>query len=246
MHGLGMRRSSLDKVARELAGWRIITMDLRGHGESGTGEWTWAAAVEDLAAVVRHYDLVDPFVGGHSLGGMVGLQYALAGAPTAGVVNIDGWGPGVASRFPGEDPVLVQRELDRFGERLPTLARVLTGWTRVAREGTNPQVFRLLHNTDIVAWHRACPVPSLAFNAVAPAVGVMGRLLGRDMQRMQVAHRRGLQRDLALAARESPLVHVAEVDATHGLIFSHPQEVARAITAFADALGSVRSAEGRS
>lgn len=232
MHGAGMKRSSLDKVAKLLPSWRVITMDLRGHGDSGSGAWSWEAAVEDLDAVVRHYGLDNPYVGGHSLGGMVALRYAIAGAPTAGVVNIDGWGPGVASRFPGEDPVLVQRELDRFGDGLPTVARLLTGWTRVAREGTNEQVFRLLHNTDIVAWHRACPRPSLAFNAVAPMKGLLGRLLGRDMQRMQVAHRRGLQRDLALAAEECPLVSVAEVDATHSLIFSHPELVAEAIAAF--------------
>ena len=232
MHGLGMKRTSLDKVAQRLSGWRVITMDLRGHGDSGSGPWTWAAAVDDLAAVVRHYGLESPYVGGHSLGGMVALQYAIAGADAAGVVNIDGWGPGVAARFPGEDPALVQQQLDRFGAQLPTLARLLTGWTRVAREGTNGQVLALLHNADIVAWHRACPRPSLAFNAVAPARGLMGRMLGKDMARMQIAHRRGLQRDLALAAEESPLVSVAEVEATHGLIFSHPDEVARAIDAF--------------
>lgn len=231
-HGAGMKRTSLDKVVRHLTGWRVITMDLRSHGESESGPWSWDAAVADLDAVVRHYALESPWVGGHSLGGMVALQYAISGAPVAGVVNIDGWGPGVASRFPGEDPSAVQRELDRFGKGLPPLARALTFWTRVAREGTNEQVFGLLHNADIVAWHRACPRPSLAFNAVAPSTGVLGRLLGRDMARMQVAHRQGLRRDLALAAEESPLVSVVEVDATHSLVLTHPEVVARAMDEF--------------
>jgi len=241
MHGLGTTRKTLEKVATRLAGWRVITMDLRSHGESTSGPWDFPAAVSDLEAVVRHYSLESPWVGGHSLGGMVALQYALSGRPLAGAINIDGWGPGVASRFPGEDDAPVARELDRFADGLPTLARLLTSRTRQAREGTNVEVLRLLHGADVVAWHRDAPCPSLAFNAVAPGSKVYGWLLGRDMARLQLAHRRGLRRDLAALAQANALVRVAEVEATHYLIGSHPDLVAEAIDEFRDAVLAGRS-----
>src|SRR5689334_14204210 len=136
MHGLGPTRTSLEKLVAHLGSWRVITMDLRGHGESGSGPWDWDTAVSDVDAVVRHYGLEKPWVGGHSLGGMIALRYAIAGHPVTGVVNIDGWGPGVAERYVDEDPVVVARELGRYAHGLPLVARLLTSRTRMAREGT--------------------------------------------------------------------------------------------------------------
>lgn len=234
MHGLGTTRKTLEKVAARLRGWRVVTMDLRGHGGSTSGPWDFEAACADLEAVVRALGIERPWVGGHSLGGMVALRYAISGRPVAGAVNIDGWGPGVASRFPGEDEAFVTRQLARFGEGLPPVARALTCWTRQAREGTHAEVLRLLHGADVVAWHRDAPCPSLAFNAVAPGSRVHGWLLGRDMARLQLAHRRGLQRDLEALAQADPGVHVAEVDATHYLVSTHPDVVASAIDSFRD------------
>jgi len=69
---------------------------------------------------------------------------------------------------------------------------------------------------------------------------LQGRLLGREMARLQVAHRRGLQRDLAALAAQNPLVSVAEVDAGHFLIASHPDVVASAIDAFRDRVTAAR------
>lgn len=234
MPGLGMLQTSLSKVASRLPGWRVITMDLRGHGASGTAAWSFADAVEDLSAVVRHFGLASPYVGGHSLGGMIALRYAMGGRPTAGVVNVDGWGPGIASRFPGEDLALVEASLATIAEgHLPSrLARVLSSLGRQSREGTNRQVLAELAGADVVGWHAAAPCPSLAFNAVAPASGAARWLLGAEMIRLQRAHREGLRRDLAALAASRPDVMVVEVDAQHMLIGTHPAVVAEAILAF--------------
>jgi pimeloyl-ACP methyl ester carboxylesterase len=231
MHGLGASRRLLATVASRLDGWRVITMDLRGHGDSTTAPWDFPGVVSDLEAVVRHYQLASPWVGGHSLGGMVALQYALSGRQVSGVVNLDGWGPGVAERFLGEDATVVAKQLDRFGAGLPLAARLLTAFTRQSREGTTRQVLRLLHGADVVAWHRDAPCPSLAVNAIAPPSKVQNRLLGAEMARLQIAHRRGLQRDLAAVARQRPTFSVVEVDTTHALVTDHPASVA-AINAF--------------
>ena len=233
MHGLGATRSSMAKVAELLTGWRVITMDLRSQGESTTANWDFPSAVGDLDAVIRGYGLVKPYVGGHSLGGMVALQYALAGHPAAGAINIDGWGPGIASRFPGENEALVQRELEKVSAGLPRLVKILAARSRLVREGTSDQVLQLLHGVDVVAWHREVQCPSLAFNAVAPMAGLQAKiLLGSQMVRLQEAHRRGLQRDLAVAAHENPQLDVVEVTAGHLLIRTHPAVVAKAIDAF--------------
>jgi pimeloyl-ACP methyl ester carboxylesterase len=234
MHGLGGSRRGMQKVAAHLPGWRVVSMDLRGHGRSDSAPWDFAGAVGDVEAVVDHFRLERPYVGGHSLGGMVALQYALSGHPVAGVINIDGWGPGIAGRFLDEDEAVVNAQLDLFatGKLSSRAAQAMVGLTRQTREGTTRSVLALLNRADVVAWHAAVPCRSLAFNAVAPASAVMARVLGAEMSRLQSAHRQGLRRDLAALAQQRRDVTVVEVDATHGLITTHPAIVASAITAF--------------
>ena len=237
MHGLGGSRRTMAKVAARLQGWRVISMDLRGHGLSTTAPWDFPAAVADLEAVVGHYELENPYVAGHSLGGMVALQYALAGRPTAGAVNIDGWGPGAEGRFPGQDPVRVRECLDRIAEgRLTWAGRLLTAVARQTREGTTLQVMRLLRDADVVAWHRDAPCPSLAINATAPSGRALKWVMGSETVSMQRSHRQGLHRDLTALAQQDPLVRLVEVEATHGLITTHPAAVASAISEFHAAL----------
>lgn len=238
MHGLGDSQRAMTKVAELLVGWRVITLDLRGHGESTTAPWDFPKVIEDLDAVVAHYALEKPYVGGHSLGGMVALQYALAGRPVAGVINIDGWGPGIPERYLGQDPALVAERLRAIAAgQLPSrLARLVAGRSRQAREGTTAEVLALLGGADVVAWHREAPCPSLAFNAVASSSRLVALLMGREMTRLGESHRQGLRRDLAVLARERPQVSVEEVDATHGLIRTDPERVAAGICAFQAAL----------
>lgn len=234
MPGLGMRQRSLDEVASRLTARRVVTFDLRGHGRSATAPWSFAGAVTDLAAVVDRLGLESPYVGGHSLGGMVGLQYAMTAGPVAGVVNIDGWGPGIAARYVGEDPVDVQAHLDRIAAgHLPSRAgRIISRLTRQGRQGTNRQVLAELHRADVVAWHARAPCPSLAINAVAPPTGAATRLLGPEAARLQRSHREGLRQDLAALAEARPDVMVVEVDAGHDLITTRPDAVVAAIDAF--------------
>jgi pimeloyl-ACP methyl ester carboxylesterase len=237
--GLGMPQRSLDQVAALLTGWRVITFDLRGHGRSTFAPWDLPGAIADVDAVIAHFGLERPYVGGHSLGGMVALQHALAGGAVAGVVNIDGWGPGMASRYLGEDPAVIDAFLDEIAAgHLPSrLERILSGLTRQGRQGTTDRVLAMLDRADVVAWHRAVTVPSLAFNAIAPLGKLAARMAGPDRVRQGEAYRRGLRRDLAALALEHPTVTVVEVDAKHSLIRTHPAVVADAIVAFHQRVG---------
>lgn len=88
LHGLGGTLEAWDALGLE--GHRTVAMDLRGHGRSGDGPWDWEAALDDLEAVVRCLGLGNPAVAGHSLGGMLAVQWALRHPECPAVVNLDG------------------------------------------------------------------------------------------------------------------------------------------------------------
>jgi pimeloyl-ACP methyl ester carboxylesterase len=100
LHGGGQTRHAWHASATNLAdaGWRAITVDLRGHGES-THPRPPAYALEDFTADTRALiaALADsPVVVGASLGGIAGLLAVTEppAAPVAGLVLVD-----VAHRF---------------------------------------------------------------------------------------------------------------------------------------------------
>ena len=73
-------------------GFRVVTVDLAGHGESGAQreDWTISAYGADVAAVVVALDLSRVILIGHSLGGDVVVSAArLLGDRVAGLVWVD-------------------------------------------------------------------------------------------------------------------------------------------------------------
>ncbi len=100
LHGGGQTRHAWHGTATSLAdaGWRAITVDLRGHGQS-THPRPPTYALEDFAADVRALIATiaeDPVVVGASLGGIASLLALTESpaAPAAGLVLVD-----VAHRF---------------------------------------------------------------------------------------------------------------------------------------------------
>jgi pimeloyl-ACP methyl ester carboxylesterase len=97
LHGGGQTRHAWDGTARLLGakGWRAVTVDLRGHGDS---DWSATAAygLDDFAADVRSVAAAQarpPVLIGASLGGLSSL-IAIADAPdpdavAAGLVLVD-------------------------------------------------------------------------------------------------------------------------------------------------------------
>jgi pimeloyl-ACP methyl ester carboxylesterase len=93
----------------------VITVDLRGHGRSGDGPWTWDAALGDLAAVCVQMELDRPAVVGHSLGGMLAALWAQRHPETPGVVSLDGNPPPTrVEHLPGMEPRTAAAELARL------------------------------------------------------------------------------------------------------------------------------------
>lgn len=91
VHGITESRRTWDPLVAPLiaAGYRVVAIDLRGHGDSSrTAPYDLATMAGDLGAVLVHEGLDDALLVGHSLGGAVVSAYA-AGGPCRGVVNVD-------------------------------------------------------------------------------------------------------------------------------------------------------------
>lgn len=72
--------------------YRIVTVDLPGHGKSSSErqEWTLEAYGADVAAVVDHLDLEKVVLVGHSMGGAVILEAAVRlGDRVAGLIGVE-------------------------------------------------------------------------------------------------------------------------------------------------------------
>ena len=82
VHGLLMNRHMYDHLAPEMAarGYRVITVDLLGHGASDMPTdmraYSMTAFADQLAALIDGLDLDQPVVGGTSLGANVALEMA--------------------------------------------------------------------------------------------------------------------------------------------------------------------------
>ncbi len=93
IHGWSCDRTywseQIDDLARD---YRVVTLDLGGHGDSGEDrqEWTFASLAEDVRAVVEHLDLQRVVLVGHSMGGPVGLlAAAMLPSRVVGMVGVD-------------------------------------------------------------------------------------------------------------------------------------------------------------
>jgi pimeloyl-ACP methyl ester carboxylesterase len=118
LHGAGGNLASMAGLARRLApAFRVVAVDLRGHGRSGDGPWSWDAVLADLAAVAVELGLVRPAVVGMSLGGMLAAMWARQHPECPGAVSLDGNPPpSRPAQLAGMPPAEAARELDRLRE----------------------------------------------------------------------------------------------------------------------------------
>jgi len=79
VHGWGGDHTYLELQEAHLQGeYRVINVDLRGHGASDSpqDDYTMELYADDLAWLCKELELSRPLVVGHSMGGMVALQLA--------------------------------------------------------------------------------------------------------------------------------------------------------------------------
>lgn len=90
VHGITDNRRSWDLVVDDLAtDHEVITLDLRGHGESAkAADYSLMRLVTDVAEVCADLGLEAPVLVGHSLGG-IAVTAAGAAVGAAAVMNVD-------------------------------------------------------------------------------------------------------------------------------------------------------------
>ncbi|WP_227820173.1 alpha/beta fold hydrolase [Agromyces aureus] len=104
-HGAGYDHSMFDVQARalELAGYRVIVWDLRGHGKSALhagARFTATDALDDLAWLIEHTGPGRPTLIGHSLGGNLSQAFVRAHPQrVSGLIVLDStWNAGPLTR----------------------------------------------------------------------------------------------------------------------------------------------------
>ncbi|MFI1989218.1 alpha/beta fold hydrolase [Actinoplanes sp. NPDC020271] len=116
VHGAGGNLAHMTTLARALRPHhRVVTVDLRGHGRSADGPWSWDAALGDLAAVCVELELERPAVVGHSLGGMLAAYWGERHPESPGVISLDGNPPpNDPAQLPGLGTERAAAELERL------------------------------------------------------------------------------------------------------------------------------------
>jgi pimeloyl-ACP methyl ester carboxylesterase len=130
VHGITESRRTWDPLIAPLigAGYRVIAVDLRGHGASSVvGPYDLATMAGDLGAVLVQEQVDDALLDGHSLGGAVESAFA-AGGPCRGVVNVDQ--PLALSGFKevlGQLEPMLKGSPDQFHQAISTIFDQMVG-----------------------------------------------------------------------------------------------------------------------
>ncbi|NQD91254.1 alpha/beta fold hydrolase [Pseudomonas sp. CrR25] len=103
VHGLGSSTRDWEYQIPELAAhYRVIALDVRGHGRSDKPRERYSIAgfAEDVAALVEHLHLESVHLVGISMGGMIGFQLGVERPELLKSLCIVNSGPEVKARFP--------------------------------------------------------------------------------------------------------------------------------------------------
>ncbi len=77
IHGFPLNKSMWDYQVEKLqATFRVITFDIRGHGETsaGIGEYSIALFAEDMMRLLDHLEISSAILCGHSMGGYIAMN----------------------------------------------------------------------------------------------------------------------------------------------------------------------------
>jgi pimeloyl-ACP methyl ester carboxylesterase len=131
-HGIGDHREAFRFMVPELvrAGFRVAAADMRGHGESSTGEWTSISRTDvagDLLALIRQLGGPAAIVGHSLAGGAATIAAATAPDLVSGIIEI---GPFTRKVHYSVGGVLRARRYRRGGLLLArvSLLRSLDAW----------------------------------------------------------------------------------------------------------------------
>jgi len=158
VHGWSCDRSYWNnQLASFSRDYRVVAVDLAGHGESGTGrkDWSIAAFGSDVAAVVTKLGLARVILIGHSMGGDVVAEAArqMPGR-VAGLIWVDVY----KQLGPGRSPESVQAFADKLSPDFADSARAFVRTMFVTT--SNPALVESIAN-DMASAPPAIAIPSL-------------------------------------------------------------------------------------
>lgn len=158
VHGFACGLRMWDPQVAALAHrYRVITYDVRGHGASDVpespAEYSQPLSVEDLGGLLRHLGLSRAVVGGLSMGGNIGLNFALASPEMVDALIVCDTGAGSDTPEEWRATCLEwARLLERDG--IEAFADLLVAHPLLARYvGRGPEAARLIRS--FVTTHRA-------------------------------------------------------------------------------------------
>ncbi len=249
IHGLASNCRIWDLAAPILSeGFRVVALDQRGHGESfkpNTG-YDFATVISDLDGFIEELGIVSPLIVGHSWGGDVALEYAVAYPDKAkGLCFVDGGVIEISARtdWTLEDakremapPLWDGVTLEAFGARLrsrgvamgnPRIEDIVMGNFETLENGTiMSKLSRENHLRIIEAlWdHR----PSELY----PSVGCPTLLMPARQKGHDPTPDRRFRREEAIARAESLIPKAKTVwmeDSIHDVPIQRPELVAATI-----------------
>lgn len=255
LHGITLAARVWGYQLRDLSDrYRVIAVDLRGHGVSRAGEAGFGLPLlaEDLRTVLEALDLHDAIVVGHSMGGMTLMQFCgdhpeVLAERVAGVVFLAT--AGVVPMHP-----IVQRALARATPRLQRVGEG-RGWDRLpimgigdgdvpyllARRafGRNPSHVHVELTRELVAacapatsWPSALGLVLHDAEEALAATSTPAMVIGGELDRIT---------PIAFSRRIAELLPDAELHvldgAGHQLMLERPEELAELLDRFAKRLG---------
>ncbi|MEU0886004.1 alpha/beta hydrolase [Lentzea sp. NPDC005914] len=220
LHGAGGDMSAWNVVAPQLNG-RCVAVDLRGHGKSPDGPWDWDAVLDDLEATTVQFGLDNPVVVGHSLGGILAGMWARRHPGCPAAVSLDGHRSAATdpANYAGLAPEQVEADLAKLNAIFTAQEEMITR--------PNREITSTLRNSPEFA--DALPIFAEVTVPFLLVLATKNLPVPPDLIPLMDAHRAGLRRDLP---KICPNVRVHEIDATHGMVFEQPAEVAAVVNGF--------------
>jgi pimeloyl-ACP methyl ester carboxylesterase len=228
-HGYGATSAMFGHNLSALAdGRRVVTWDLRGHGRSGypadVAQYSAANALADMTALLAELDVEQAVLGGHSLGGFLSLDFALAFPERVSALVLIGTGPGYRNDAARDD---WNRRAHATAARLAERGLAGLGGSDELHSGEHREASGLIHAATQTLTQRDAHVIDGLPSIAVPTLVVVG---ANDKPFLGAAE--------YMASKIPGARKLVIPDAGHAPNVSQPERFNTEVTRFLDELGA--------